>query len=198
MQYFKSLPKIVYNDKYGVSTLYTNLLARVNIVPDLLTNTLNFYSYDIQDGDTPEIVAHKYYDDVSRFWIVLYCNQMLDPQWDWPLSQKLFNKYIQNEYGLSKDSLHHYEKVYTKTSHGTDNDQTVEERFVIGEEEYLNTPNTTVSYTLPTGRVDITTETKTVSNYDYELEMNEKKRSIKLLNKLYADQLETEFKKLMS
>lgn len=204
MQYFKTLPKIIYTDKNKVSTLYTNLLARVSFIPEMLNNSLNFYLYDIQDGDTPEIVAHKYYNDVSRFWIVLYCNQIMDPQWDWPLSNAQFNKYVESKYEDPYD-LHHYEKVITKTSRGSENDQTVVEKFVISGEEFLHllyeNPfgiDPVSTYELPTGFVDITVQPIQVSNYEYELEQNENKRSIKLLNKVYADQLESEFTKLMS
>jgi hypothetical protein len=206
MQYFSTLPKIIYTDKNKVSTLYTNLMARVSFIPDMLNNSLNFYEYDIQDGDTPEIVAHKYYNDVSRFWIVLYCNEMMDPQWDWPLSYARLTEYIDSKYqAAGANGLHHYEKVITKTSRGSENDQTVVERFVISGEEFLHllyavpmgiAPSST--YNFSTGFVDVTIQPTAVTNYEYEVEQNENKRSIKLLNKLYADQLETEFNKLMN
>lgn len=38
---------------------------------------------------------------------------------------------------------------------------------------------------------------KTVSNYDYELSLNEKKRKIKLLKPAYLEQVITEYKKVM-
>jgi len=67
MQYFNSLPKVVYTDKNSIKTIYTNLLARVSIKPRILNNLLVFYEYDIQDEDTPEIVAYKYYGDIKSF-----------------------------------------------------------------------------------------------------------------------------------
>lgn len=203
MQYFKTLPKIIYTDKNKVSTLYTNLLARVSFIPEMLNNSLNFYTYSVQDDDTPEIVAHKYYNDVNRFWIVLYCNEIIDPQWDWPLAYTQLNKIVENKYE-NPNAIHHYEKVITKTSRGSENDQTVVEKYVISGEEFLHllyenpfgiAPTST--FELPTGFVDISVQPVAVSNYDYEFEQNENKRNIKLLNKVYADQLESEFTKLM-
>jgi hypothetical protein len=208
MQYFKNLPKVTYTDKNRVSTVYTNLMARVSFIPEMLNNGLNFYLYDVQDGDTPEIVAHKYYNDVSRFWIVLYCNEMMDPQWDWPLSHSQFNNYVEGKYGNNLNGTHHYEKVITKASRGTVNDQTVVEKFVISGEEFINYPygiGPTKTFQLPKSKVtdpttfvDVSIQTVAVTNYEYELSLNESKRTIKLLNKLYADQLESEFTKLMS
>jgi len=117
MQYFKSLPKIIYTDKNNVSTLYTNLLARVSVIPSVLNNALAFYSYDVQDDDTPEIVAYKYYGDIYRYWMVLYCNEMLDPQWDWPLSGNKFEDYVDRKYVSGGHSaIRHYEKIVTKTN----------------------------------------------------------------------------------
>ena len=205
MQYFKNLPKVAYTDKNKVTTVYTNLLARVSFIPEMLSNGLNFYLYDIQDGDTPEIVAHKYYNDVSRFWIVLYCNEMMDPQWDWPLSYSQFNNYVEGKYGNNLNGTHHYEKVITKTSRQSENDQTVTEKYVISGEEFLQllygNPygiGPLKTFQLTTGFVDVSIQPVSVSNYEYELDLNESKRTIKLLNKLYADQLESEFTKLMS
>ena len=91
MQYFDTLPKIIKTDATGNSLLMTNLMARASVIPSLLQNPAVFYQYDIQDGDTPEIVAYKYYGDVYRYWMIFYCNQIIDPQWDWPLNNQQFN-----------------------------------------------------------------------------------------------------------
>ncbi len=117
MQYFNSLPKIRYVDQNNVTTVYTNLMARASVIPSVLNNALVYYSYDVQDGDTPEIIAYKYYGDINRFWIVLYCNQLNDPQWDWPLSSNKFQKYILNKYNTNNlNFTHHYEKITTQTN----------------------------------------------------------------------------------
>ena len=92
MKYFQKLPKVLIRDEKGVSTLYTNIMARASIINDILDNPMLFYKYDIQDGDTPEIVADKYYGNSYRFWLIMFSNRMLDPQWDWPLNSTNFNK----------------------------------------------------------------------------------------------------------
>lgn len=205
MQYFDTLPKIIHTNNNGVSTIMTNIMARVSIMPEILKNPMVYYKYDIQEGDTPEIIAHKYYDDPYRYWIVLFANKLLDPQWDWPLSSLQFNEYVNNKYGNNLSDLHHYEKVITKTTRGTENDQTVTEKFTISGEEYLHLlyenpfgVGPTVTYELPIGFVDVTIQPTAVTNYDYELDLNESKRNINILNSKYVDQLEKEFKDLMN
>ena len=104
MQYFSTLPKIVKTSADGTSMLMTNLMARASVIPSLMKNPAVFYQYDIQDGDTPEIVATKYYGDPYRFWIVLFSNQILDPQFEWPLNTNEFADYLAAKYPSIRSS----------------------------------------------------------------------------------------------
>ena len=115
MQYFDTLPKVIYTQN-GVSSVYTNLLARVSVIPQLLKDPLIYYSYDIQEGDTPEIIAHKYYGDSYRYWIVLFANELLDPQWDWPMTYNMFEQYLADKYPSTNIyvEVEYYEKVITQ------------------------------------------------------------------------------------
>ncbi len=197
MQYFNSLPKIRYVDQNNVTTVYTNLMARASVIPSVLNNALVYYSYDVQDGDTPEIIAYKYYGDVNRFWIVLYCNQLNDPQWDWPLSSNKFQKYILNKYNTGNlNSTHHYERITTKTNINT-NTTTVDTETISQEVYDSLQSNTTTTYTLGSETITVNVVKSVVTNYEYENSLNESKRNIKILNKAYADKLESQFLELM-
>lgn len=197
MQYFKTLPKLISTNN-GNSILLTNLLVRSSIIQNLLTNSLVFYKYDIQDGDTPEIVAYKYYGDAYRYWIVLFSNQMLDPQWDWPLNSINFQNYIVNKY----TTFNPYSTIYGYTQTTTQYDYNTQTTTVNKVNISQNTFNTFVPYnatvTLPTGKVSISKTVSSISYYQYELDLNESKRNINILNKQYVNQIESEFKKLMS
>ena len=198
MQYFDTLPKVVYTQN-GVSSVYTNLLARVSVIPEMLKDPLIYYSYDIQEGDTPEIIAHKYYGDSYRYWIVLFANQLLDPQWDWPMTSRVFEQYLANKYPSTNiySEIEYYEKVITQ--YDVDTQTTTINRVRIDENVYNGLPVTqTATYILPTGPVTITTERNAVSIYDYELNQNEAKRNIKILNSIYVNQFEEQFKQLLT
>jgi hypothetical protein len=199
MQYFDTLPKIIEYDNKGTGRVFTNLLARASIIPELLKNPTMYYSYDIQEGDTPEIVAHKYYGDSYRYWMVLLANEILDPQWGWPMSSNVFNNYLISKYGSTfntQSTVHHYEKTLTQFDSGTNT--TTTNTVEIDLNTYNTTLETTKSYTLPTGDVTVTISKSAISYYDYELNLNESKRNIQLLNSNYVNQLETELKNLMS
>lgn len=196
MQYFDTLPKIVQYDNKGVGRVFTNLLARASVIPELLKSPAIYYNYDIQDGDTPEIIAHKYYGDSYRYWILLLANEILDPQWEWPMSGKVFGDYISAKYGVNQSSIHHYEKIVTQFDSGTNT--TTTNTIIIDEDTYTTTLETTKTFLVPTGDVTVAITKSPVTNYDYESNVNEKKRSIKILNSNYVNQFETELKKLMS
>jgi hypothetical protein len=196
MQYFDSLPKAI-KTKDGVSILMTDLMARCSIIPEILKNPMLYYEYTIQDGDTPEIVAYKYYGDSYRYWIVLFANQITDPQWDWPLSSNDFDAFIANKYQSFNpySTVHHYEKIITQYDARTQT--TTVKNIIIDEDTYNSLIIGTNTYTFPTGNVTVTISKTAVSYYDYELNLNESKRTIDILNTNYVDQLEQQFKELM-
>jgi len=199
MQYFDTLPKIVYTNSAGQSLAMTNLLARASVIPQILKDPLVYYSYDIQEGDTPEIIAHKYYGDSYRYWIVLFANELLDPQWDWPMTYNMFEQYLADKYPSTNIyvEVEYYEKVITQYDVNTQT--TTVNKVRIDEDIYNSLPVTqTATYTLPTGPVTITTERNAVSIYDYELALNESKRNIKILNSNYVSEVENQLKKLMA
>lgn len=199
MQYFDTLPKIINIDSRGNSRVMTNLLARASIIPAILKDPLVYYSYDIQEGDTPEIIAHKYYGDSYRYWIVLFANELLDPQWDWPMTSRVFEQYLTNKYPSTNvyTTVSYYEKIITQYESNTQT--TTINKVRISQSTYNSLPVTqTQLFTLPTGPVTVTTERNAVSIYDDELNQNEAKRNIKILNSNYVDLVETQLKKLMA
>jgi hypothetical protein len=193
------MPKIATSDNSGNSIVLTNLLNRVNLKQSLLRNPTLFYQYDLQEGDTPEIVAAKYYGDSYRYWLVLYANEVMDPEWDWPLSSHQFDAYLKDKYGTiayTTSTVYEYRKIISTTDSTTleETKQTI----VIDRNTYdlLNTG--TKSQTFNSGAVVTQTVDKSaVSIYDYELEKNESKRKIYIINSIYTAQIESQFKSLM-
>jgi hypothetical protein len=168
------------------------------MVPDTLKNSLLFYDYDIQDSDTPEIIAYKYYGDSYRYWMVLFANEIMDPQWEWPMDAVTFNNYMSTNYPDIDPNMvnHHYTQRITTTDNTTLHSTTDE--IIISKDTYDTLAETSRNYTLPSGyTATVMVEKFDISVYEYEFNLNESKRSIKLINEIYADQLEKEFKSLM-
>lgn len=198
MQYFDTLPKVIQTTPQGNSIVLTNLLARASIITDLLKNPVMYYTYDIQDGDTPEIIAYKYYGDMYRYWIVLFANQILDPQWKWPMSQNVFDNYLAEKYPSTNvyTTVYAYEKIITQYEVNTNT--TTVKRIQITQEAYNSLMPETDTYTFPTGSVRVSISKRIISIYDYENELNESNRNIRILRSLYVDQIESQFKSLMA
>ena len=208
MEYFSALPFLTTTDGNGNSIVLRNLLVRTGLIPQLAKNPLLMYRYAVQDGDTPEIVANKYYGSPFRYWIALYGNpQMMDPQSDWPLSTKNFTIYLQDKYATSANgtanvlsytlgTVHHYEKVITTIDNTT---KTTAIKVVEVDQDTYNSiiPLTTTS-TFPDGSsITYTVEPNAVSIYNYEDQVNESKRNISLINSQYTTQIETQYQSLV-
>lgn len=208
MLYFNTLPKIVTPDETGRNIVLTNLMTRASILQELQNNPMLFYQYNIQEGDTPEIVAEKYYGDSYDYWIILYSNQLLDPLWDWPLTQNQFNDYINEKYATeaaaedktpfeyTNTTIKKYEKVTTTTDLVSDTTTTVYTSLSLSAYNSLSPSNET--YTLPNGNsVNVVIDKRFVTIYDYEVEINEKKREIKIMNEIFLSSMHQQFAELM-
>lgn len=208
MLYFKTLPKVLTPDENGNLLVLTNILTRAKLLEELQNNPMLFYKYSIQEGDTPEIVADKYYGDPYRYWILMYSNQLMDPLWSWPLSYNQFNLYLDSKYSqLAQDAnktvyeylqttVYTYQKVITTTDNETD--AITVSKYSINEDEYNSLMPSINSYTLPNGTSCIVQIDKTVVYLmDYENDLNEAKREIKIMDSFYALQMEEQLYKVM-
>ena len=214
-KFFNYYPKTYYTSNNNSSSLdtVTNIIARFGFEDKLKENESAFYKYTIKDSDTPEIIADKFYGNVERHWIVLLFNNIIDPQYDWPLQSKTLIEYIDKKYsasgyantantlvtGLSwAQNISHvqaYYKIITRTSaDGTD----IVEKITVDANTYANIAATSISYTLNNASSITQTVSKTTqSYYDYELDLNEAKREIKLLKKEFVSEVEKEFRRVI-
>ena len=77
--YFRKFPLLAYTLDDGVSYQYVpDILRRVKLSEEIKRNKAFFDKYDIMDGETPEIVADKFYGDPTLHWIVLLANEIID------------------------------------------------------------------------------------------------------------------------
>lgn len=210
--FFSKYPKVIYNSKIA-----TDILTRVALSTNYKDKVSLYYIYSLQDGDTPEIVASKYYGDPEKHWIVMIFNDIFDANFDFPLSYINFIKYLDVKYktqGELSDPVVFgsdyaratininppgYRAIITTTD-GISGVSTTE-KFFIDENAYNSSySDDTFNYAdtiIQEGTITYQQTTETVSIYDYELELNENKRNIKLLKKEYVSQFEQEFKSLM-
>jgi len=190
--FFDFFPTFDYNvtgEKNGSTEKVTNIFHRLTYIKDVINNTSSYYLYEIQDGDTPDILAEKIYGDANAGWMIIFANNILDPQWDWPIEESAFRKYIENKYGsltTATSTIHHYEKVVETT---VDDETTT--RIYKFDYEFLS--NSFDAYNINNKTVTVKTYGRSVTNYDYENELNESRRTIKIIKAVYYPQIKSEF-----
>ena len=171
--YFENFPKIYY-DAVGKGNykLVTNLLRRVQIKEGLKETAALFDLYDIQGEDTPESVSEQYYGDQKYYWIILLFNNVKDRFYDWPMTSVQFEAYINEKYS-DVNGIHHYEVAQSSGATSSFDDS------------HKIQVNSTVS-----GATSVT-------NYDYEQRLQDKKSRIKLIKPEFLELITEEFRTLI-
>jgi hypothetical protein len=176
--YFDSIPKILYDSKgNGEVKVVTNLLKRVAIRTKIKTNALILDTYNVKNGETPESIADKLYDDPELHWVVLMVNDITDRYHQWPMYEQQFNTYVNEKYD-NPDGVHHYE---ISQSSGD-------------SETKIEVYNNSALYS---GDTDFYSNASIITNREYEEREQDKKRQIKLLDPAFLDQFVEEYKVLM-
>jgi hypothetical protein len=209
-KYFRYFPKTQYNlDEQSTSLDYvTNIMGKFSFEESFKNNSVIFYKYAVTDGETPEMLAHKFYGSSEKHWIILSLNDIVNPLIDWPINQNSLIKLIDKKYeqyantangftGLewARENIHSYFKVETQTN--LDTSEKFETTIIIDSNTYANTSSSTSEYTLSNGKrikVDVVKGLKTY--YENEVETNENKRLIKILKPEFVNTVEEEFKKV--
>ena len=176
--YFASFPKIKYDSVgQGNPKIVTNLLRRVAIRTKVKDNTMLYDTYDVKNGETPESIADKLYDNPELHWIVMMVIDITDRYHQWPMMEQQFNTYVNEKYD-NPDGIHHYEISQDSGDTSTK------------IEVYANEA-------LYTGDTDFYSSATAITNREYEESEQDKKRKIRLLDPRFVDQFTDEFKRLI-
>lgn len=185
-EYFSYFPTVEHDlTNNGQKITLTNVLRRFIVRNDLQNRSDIFYKYNVQMGDRPDIIAEKYYGDADMAWLVLHFNNIKDPIFEFPLFGRDFDNYIKSKYGSvlsARSEVHEYRQILQE-SEVKFNGTKIPERYVVVDETTYNTLN-------PTAR-------RIIYKYDYEEELNEKKREIRLLDRRYLDKVRDEIETIL-
>lgn len=213
--YFNYFPKTVYTADSKNLDLVKNITSRFNFQESFKENSAVSYEYDIQESDTPEIISSKFYGDSEKHWIVLSFNDIVDPQFDWPMDYRTLNNFIDKKYsantyantvntsisGLSyaknANNTYAYYKTETRTTISTNTIST--RKIEIDANTYANVASSTSTITIPGNNViTIAISKEKQTYYDHEIELNESKRKIKLLKPEFVDGIDEEFRRVIA
>jgi len=116
--YFEVVPNIAYDEKpikYPFSesdrVVAKNFFRRYKLNNDVFSYVVFFNKYAIKDGERPDMLAKKIYGDPFYDWVILLTNNMVNAQYDWPLSNYDLSKVLEKEYTDPYNEIHHYETI---------------------------------------------------------------------------------------
>lgn len=197
-KYFENFPFRGYtldpNAGIGDYVAVTDIFKRVKFRTDLLGNARLYYPYQIKESDSPEILAYKYYGSVDYYWLILLVNQIIDPLRQWPKNYQSFHQHILDTYSTVNNaqlSIHHYEKIITKTNSLGETSQNIT---WIDKNQYDElTSVVPLSYAFSDGTtVTLTTTRRAIDSYTYEEEQNDLRRNILLLKSEFVGHIVSE------
>ena len=189
--YFSLVPNIEYDEKpisypFSESDFVTakNFFRRYRINEEVFSYAVFFKQYTLKDGDTPDNIADKAYGNPFFDWVVLLTNNMVNAQYDWPLTNAQLSATLEAEFTDPYGEIHHYETYniaqYSEGLH-------VDETFYNGTHKL----NINGSYEIKNGN-EICRPVTVAEWFHAE---NEKKREIFLLKPEYLTSFVNDFRK---
>ena len=206
--YFKYIPKVDYNFKvykgenpsfatgqehaneHGVSgsidryTGVQDITRRFALKQVVAERQALFYSYLVEENETAQEIAARYYDDAKLDWIIYMTNNIHDPYYEWPMDSYTFELYIRKKYGSlaqAQSTMHSWWHILTHQQ-TLDTGAVISERRIQVDQHTYNSlaANVRDSYT----------------NYDWEVSENNNKRTIEMLDADFVPDILRRVKKL--
>ena len=184
--YFRSIPSISY-DIWGTEPRnyqsVTNIMKRVKFKPEVLEDISEYYPYIVNDGERQDIISFNQYETVAFAYLITLINDVQDPIFDWPLSTQQFEQFIMNKYGSLDSAMtttkNYYQIVRAEVPRTETSERVPEVKFIVDETTY--------------NALDITLRT-TQTIYDWEDELNNDKKEIRLINPNFIHDIDYQVK----
>ena len=194
--YFNHVPNLEYvnrlpNSKISDYITVKNLFKKNEIRPDIFNDATVFTEYQIKGDDRPDNVAFEVYKDSTLDWVVLLSNNIINIQTEWPLLQNDLDRFLLDKYGTYEklNAVHHYETKEIKDSAGV---VMVPQGLHVASDYSITYWDSKVN-----GYVAQTDVPEPVTNYEYEMDIENRKRNIRLLKMNYMTIVREDMESLM-
>lgn len=186
MSYFRELPDLEYQspltDRVS-STQYVrvkNIFRRLKIRDDLKDVFVLFNKYTIPEGARPDTVAEELYDKSDLDWVVLTVAGITNVRDQWPLSSRDLYRFAEEKYGDDLNVVRFYETTEVRDS---------KNRLILPAGKVVDGSFTILN---PDNQTETLYPVIGISNYEYETRLNESKRNIDILKRIYLQQFLTD------
>ena len=116
--YFSIVPNISYDEKpinypFSESAFVTakNFFRRYKVNEDVFSFAVFFSKYAIVDGERLDALAQKAYGDPFYDWVIVLTNNLVNAQYDWPMSNYEMEKVLSTEYDDPYNEIAYYETI---------------------------------------------------------------------------------------
>ena len=173
-EYVSRLPDANISDYIPVKNLFKKGALREDIFQDLAF----FTKYQVQGDDRPDNVAFKVYNDSSLDWLVLAANNVVNVKTEWPMTQLEYDQYLLDKYGSYEkiNEVHHYETTEQRNGRNV---------IVVPKGLRVASDYSITYYDSSDGGMVTKYPVKTVTNYDYEEQLQTDRRNIFILKGRY-------------
>lgn len=105
--YFELFPNTVYDD-----TRCKDITRRIAVRRSISADPRAYAPYEVPAGERADQVAEGYYGRAEREWLIWHSIDLIDPYYDWYLSDENFAELILQKYGTLEEAverIHHWE-----------------------------------------------------------------------------------------
>lgn len=196
---FADFPRIAYTlDDFESEQVVVDIFRRVIFSKEFLENSFYYEEYEVIGGESPENLSYRFYGTPNLYWLILMVNGIVDPRFNWPLSEEELYKITKSKYGGDNN-------VFSTNKARNSAGYEVETFFILLEESshkeplrllYEDDTNQGISTPIPYTNSPIGTDF--VSNFEVELEKNETNRTLKILKADVVEEILNNFKNLIN
>ena len=193
--YFSQLPDFEYVSRLPDARIsdyipVKNLFKKGKLREDIIEQTAIFTKYKIRGNDRPDNVAQELYGDPNLDWVVLASNNILNVYDEWPMTQVNFENYLLDKYGTFTEinAIHHYETTEVKNKSGA---------VVVAAGLEVDSNFSVTYFDAAVEGYDTKYPVTSVTNYDYEVKIQDDKRNIFTLKPRYLNIAKDDLKEMM-
>ena len=195
MAYFKELPNKLYPNllpsinKIEDRIPVKNIFKRSKLRDDVDQAITAFDYFYIEQGMRPDMVAQRLYDDPELDWVILSTNNIINIRDQWPLEHNDLHEYMLDKYGSETNinGIHHYETRQILDEYN---------RVVIPAGLEVDA-NFSFKYQNYSNSIVTVNPVSAITNYQYEVKLNDQKRRIKVLKPQFLSLFLTNHKNIM-
>ena len=221
--YFSYFPEIAYVSRTPDRTssneyiVVKNLFRRAKIRDDFFNVVTAFEDYMIIGDERPDQVAEAIYGDPRFDWVILVTNHITNIRDQWPLNHFDFQNYLLEKYESEENytKIHHYitemaldSRKRVVVPEGLRFDSNFNSQFIdqnIGVEvnygggtlNELSTVDESGTVKDASGNVVTHDNILAVTNYEYEEDLNDSKRRIRILKEDYLNVVISDLRRIM-